>query len=306
MALNQTNKITWLIKTILDTGKITFEEINRKWMANEDMSGGKELLKRTFHKWKDAVLDTYGLVIENENKGEYRYYIMNADELDRNSISKWMLDTYSVANSLENCKRIKNRIILEEVPSGQEYLDFIILAMKENRMIHIVYFNYWREDERNYTIEPYFIKLFKQRWYVIGNLVKLNKVLVFSLDRIHDLRISKHLTFKYPTDFSPEEYFKNCYGVIADENIEIETVRIKVSEHQANYIRDLKLHDSQIEIEHNDEYSIFELQIRPTFDFQQEILSNGEDIEVLKPIWLRNEIANKVKNMLDKYNKILK
>ena len=77
---------------------------------------------------------------------------------------------------------------------------------------------------------------------------------------------------------------------------------LKVNSSQANYIRDLRLYESQVERERNDQYSIFELLVKPTFDFQQEILWNGEDIEVLEPMWLRNEIANKVNRMWNKYN----
>ena len=62
------------------------------------------------------------------------------------------------------------------------------------------------------------------------------------------------------------------------------------------------MHESQQESERTDIYSIFELQVLPTFDFQQELLWNGEDLEVLEPRWLRKEIAGKVKRMWNKYN----
>ena len=61
------------------------------------------------------------------------------------------------------------------------------------------------------------------------------------------------------------------------------------------------MHDSQQETENIDEYSIFELQVRPTFDFQQELLKNGDDIEVLEPSWLRKDIAGTIKRMWNKY-----
>jgi predicted DNA-binding transcriptional regulator YafY len=64
----------------------------------------------------------------------------------------------------------------------------------------------------------------------------------------------------------------------------------------------LKLHDTQEEIERNNDYSIFKYFIQPTFDFQQEILWNGEDMEVLEPLWLREEIAKTIKRMWNKYN----
>ena len=80
MALNQTNKLVWIVETIFKAGKITFEDLNRKWMNNDDLSGGEEMLKRTFHKWKWNIFDTFGLVIECEKTAPYRYYIENVDK----------------------------------------------------------------------------------------------------------------------------------------------------------------------------------------------------------------------------------
>ena len=106
-----------------------------------------------------------------------------------------------------------------------------------------------------------------------------------------------------PEDWSAEEFFRGCFGVIADNETNIENVKLKVSAAQANYIRSLKFHDSQEEIERNDEYSIFTYHLRPTYDFQQELLSHGEDMEVLEPQWLREEIADKVEIMSNKYKR---
>jgi predicted DNA-binding transcriptional regulator YafY len=86
-----------------------------------------------------------------------------------------------------------------------------------------------------------------------------------------------------------------------DNNLDKQTVKLKASAGQANYIRDLRLHESQKEVERNKEYSIFTYYLRPTFDFQQELLWNGEDIEVLEPAWLRKEMAEKIKKMWSKY-----
>lgn len=105
-----------------------------------------------------------------------------------------------------------------------------------------------------------------------------------------------------PEGWSAEEFFDGCFGIIADNNIPKEHVKLKVSAGQANYLRDLKLHESQEETECNEEYSIFTYYLRPTFDFQQELLWNGEDLEVLAPTWLRKELAEKIKRMYNKYN----
>ena len=78
-------------------------------------------------------------------------------------------------------------------------------------------------------------------------------------------------------------------------------MKLKVSAQQANYIRDLKLHDTQEEIERNSNYSIFTYCIRPEYDFQQELMRYGEDVEVLEPQWLREEMAGKIERMWGKY-----
>lgn len=106
-----------------------------------------------------------------------------------------------------------------------------------------------------------------------------------------------------PNDWSAEEYFEGCYGVIRDHDYDKELVKLKVTAGQANYIRGLRLHESQKEVERNDEYSIFTLFIRPAFDFIQELFWQGEDVEVLEPQWLREEIAGKINRMWNKYRK---
>ena len=302
MALNQTNKLVWIVNTIYKARKITFEELNRRWMDNVDLSGGEEMLKRTFHKWKWNIFDTFGLMIECEKTAPYRYYIENVDDMKSDGIENWLLSTYSVSNALIESKSIKDRIILEDVPSGREYLEPILESMKINRFIHITYYNYRRDDLREHYLMPLCIKLFRQRWYMVGRQWPSGNVTIYSLDRIRGFRLSSH-TFEYPKNFNPKEYFDGCFGIIAATDCDIQKVILKVNSGQANYLRDLPLHESQQETERTEEYSIFEYHLRPTFDFQQEILWNGEDVEVLEPLWLRNEIAGKIKRMWNKYNK---
>lgn len=299
MAQNQMNKLVWIVETIRNAGKITFDDLNDKWVANQSLSGGNDMLKRTFHKWIDSIYETFNLLIECE-KPSYRYYIDNAEDLKNGSVQSWLLSTYSISNSIAESKSIKDRILLEDVPSGREYLDSIIDAMKKNLCIHITYYNYWRDDTREHFLMPLCVKLFRQRWYIVGRGWPSGNTLLFSLDRIREFRLSSH-TFDYPDDFDAKSYFSGCFGIFVDENYKIEDVKLKVSAGQANYLRDLPMHESQEEIERNDEYSIFRLRVRPSYDFQQELCWNREELEVLEPVWLRNEIAGTIKRMIDKY-----
>ena len=300
MAKNLLNKYVWLVETIYKAKKITFEEINEKWLDNE-MSEDKPLPIRTFHKWKDAIEEMFGLIIENEKGGHYYYYIQNADDLkDESSLRSWLFRTLSVSNMMLDSVCIKDKILLEEVHDGREYLPVILESLKKNIVLEMTYQSYWRDEANTFEIEPYCLKAFKQRWYLVGRSPYYDKTMIYALDRVHQLELTES-SFDYPEDFKAEEYFDDCFGIIADQNYDVETVKLKVSAGQANYLRTLTLHQTQREIEQTDEYSIFTVKLRPTFDFRQEILSQGSDIEVLEPKWFRNEMAEITKHMWNKY-----
>ncbi len=301
MSKNQINKYVWLVKTLYRAKKITLKEINRKWTETE-LSEGEEIPRRTFHTWKNAVEEMFDLVILCDKSDGDRYYIENREVLEDDGLQRWLLNTMSVSNTLLDNKVLSDRILLENIPSGQGFLTTVMEAMKKNRLLGITYKGFWSESEHTFPVAPYCVKLFRQRWYMVGNSVYEDKIRIYSLDRVQEARLSEE-TFKYPKKFNPEHYFKGCFGIIRDEDCAIETVKIKVSTNQANYLRSLPLHTSQEEVERNDDYSVFTLQVRPNFDFQQELLWNGDALEVLEPLWLRKEMAAKIKQMGDNYKK---
>ena len=293
------NKYVWLVETIYRAKRISLKELNRRWLEN-DMSDGQEIPERTFHKWRIAVEELFGLTILNEGRGDYRYYIENADELSNGNLRSWLFNTLSVSTLLQANLGMKDRILLEEIPEGKEYLPVIIEAMKNNVQLIMTYQSYWRDEEHTFEVEPYCLKLFRQRWYLVARSAYYNKVLIFALDRVQQLQATE-VRFTYPKDFQPDEYFDGCFGIIAGDGTKVEIVRLKASAGQANYLRSLPLHHSQEETERNDAFSIFTLRIRPTFDFIQELLRQGEGVEVLSPVWLRNEVAGMVERMWSKY-----
>lgn len=297
------NKYVWVIETIYRRKKISFKNLNELWLRDIDMSRGVELSKRTFDHWKDAIWDMFGISIVNENRGEYRYYIENVEDISKNGLRSWLYNTFCVSNALANSQCIKDRILLEYVPSGQDYLKPIIEVMKENRVLRITYYFYNTGEEMTFEVSPYCVKLFRQRWYMIAKpSYDGEKLRIYSLDRIQELK-TMNATFSMPKDWTVEDYFKDCFGIFAGPDVKAERVVLKVNASQANYIRDLELHESQEEIEQNEEYSIFRYWLRPYYDFIQELLWNGADVEVLEPLWLRDEIESIVEQLYKKYKK---
>ena len=301
MSKNLINKYVWLVETIYNAKKITLKEINRKWTQTE-LSEGEEIPRRTFINWKNAVEDMFGLEIMCDKSDGDRYYIESREELEKGGFQRWLLNTMSVNNTLLENKSLSDRILLENIPSGQDFLATVLEAMKKSKLLETTYKGFWSEHEHTFPVAPYCVKLYRQRWYLVGNSVNEDIIRIYALDRVLEANLTDE-AFKYPKKFNPEIYFKDCFGIIHDEDCPLETVKLKVSYNQANYLRSLPMHPSQKELVHTGEYSIFSVDVRPTFDFQQELLWNGDALEVLEPLWLRKEMAGMVKRMWNNYSK---
>ena len=217
MAKNLLNKYVWLVETIHKAKKISFEDINRRWLDN-DMSEGKPLALRTFHKWRIAIEEMFGLIIENEQGGQYRYYIQNAEELKSGSLRSWLFNTLTVSNLMLDSVSIKDKVLFEEIPDGEEYLPVILEALKKNLVLEMTYQSFTRDEANTFEVEPYCLKAFKQRWYLVARSPYYDKVMIYALDRVNQLELTDK-GFKYPKDFIPENYFKQCFGIIVDKKI---------------------------------------------------------------------------------------
>lgn len=300
MAINQVRKYIWLLETLRKHSKLSFKELNELWL-NDEISEGVELSIRTFHKWRIAIEDLFAINIENEGQGEYRYYISNSYGIDNNPFYGWLIDTFSLGNLMMNSLSLRERILLEATPS-RNFLPMIISAMKESKTLRLRYKAFGKKTEKTILLEPFCIKQFKQRWYLLGRNVQVDRVLIYALDRVIEMEKEEHMKYTLPASFSAKDSFENAYGIIIGDNTPLETVTLKVSEWHAHYLRTLPLHHSQIEKETSEDYSIFEYSLCPTFDFQQELLAMGAFVEVLSPQWLRGSIESTIKTMYEKYN----
>lgn len=282
----------WLVDTIYRAGTITLSEINRKWLRCE-MSGGEKIPIRTFHHHRQAIERLFDINIMCNRKSGCVYYIEDTDELRREGIRKWLLGAFAVGVALKERHRMKDKILLEECPSGERYLLPVIEAIDGCMTLEITYQGHWQDRPCTFQIEPYCLKAFGRRWYVAARSPYYDKVLVYSLDRILELE-QTGIAFEYPLSFSPKAYFDGCFGVITDEEYSVEPIRVKVYGNQCKYFRSLPLHRSQKETATCDGYSIFDYKLRPTYDFCQAILSHGNFVEVLEPLWLREQIKEMI------------
>lgn len=249
----------------------------------------------------------FDINIECDRRAGYLYYIEHAEDMERGGVRTWLLNTFAVNHLIHESHHLKRRILFEEIPSGQRFLTQIIEAMRDSHTLEMSYQSFWNDAPHTFEVAPYCVKVFRQRWYVVACSTSDDRLRIYALDRIRELRTSEHL-FVLPKDFDPQAYFADSFGIAVDENYKPEQIQVRVSGIQRQYIRTLPLHASQQETEITDDSSIFEFYLRPTLDFQQELLKHAANtdsqIEVLQPQWLREEMKRIGLNLVEAHKTV--
>ena len=296
MARNMLSRYIWLIDTIRRYGTITREKLNELWMLSP-YSDGSPLPRRTFYNYRQAIEELFNINIEC-NTSTYEYSIDSGDDRHE-SMTDWLLNSAAMSNVLSSVSDVSDRIFLEEVPSARLYLSQVISALRENHPVRFTYRPYTRlNPTKDVIVEPYFLKIFKQRWYVTGRNVKDDKIKTYALDRMEDVKIEDD-TFVVDKSFDLESYVRDTFGIVFSQG-EPKEVVLRADTRQSKYLRALPLHHSQREVMH-DEYSLFYYKLRLTPDFVQELLSYGPNIQVVSPPELKAMVVTQLRDALAKY-----
>lgn len=293
MAKNYFRRYIWLIELINRKGYISFREISDAWSRSPLNETGAPLSKRTFFNHKDAIFDTFGIEILNDRS--LGFYIGHSD-VGNDETADWMLHTLCMNNLLQENSDMRDRILVDRVPSSEKFLTNVISAMRDSKTIMLYYQSFRHPEPHGFNVRPYCVKFFKQRWYMLGDSDL--GLRVYSLDRFVDME-ELDIRYELPKGFDAEGYFRNYFGIIVGE--EPVDVEIRVAADQVKYFRTLPLHKSQKEEPRKDGSSVFRYRIAPTFDFVQEILSHGPDVEVLSPLDLRESIKGDIARMASLY-----
>ncbi len=285
----------WLVNVLRQNGRMSLDELSNKWKSDK-VADGKPLSRTTFNRHRDAVLDMFGIIIDCDTSDGYKYYISNPEVLNDNSVERWMLSTLTVGDVLHDSLSVKDRIFLENVPAGDEFLNIIIKAIKTGRKLDMSYQKFGA-SAHSVVVAPYALKLFHRRWYLLAD--NGCNVATYSLDRMVSLSLTG-TAFSMPADFSPEVYFAEYFGVLTLD-LPLAHVVVRAYNRIPDYLRTLPLHQSQTELYSTDSYTDFAFNIRPTNDFLNSLLAFGDGVEVLEPVDFRTQIAGTIASMHGRY-----
>ena len=294
-------KYIWILNTLLKED-LSFKEIETRWKNSYLCEGGLSI--RTFHECREGIKEMFGVEIECDRK-KNEYYVKNPEVLNENRLAKWLLRKYSIPKDFATFNGMKDRVLLEEIPLGQTFLDNILDAMQRNVELQIDYQRYERGQEeehmQTFHFQPYALKVYNRRWYLLGYKKEKEDLRLISLDRIHDLKkTSTH--FELPSDFDARKYFADVVGVYKDKDKQAMNVKIRAYGVQAEYLRSTPLHKSQAEVRSkHGEFAEFTYRLCITPELISQLLAMGENVEVLEPKELKDEMKKRIINMFNFY-----
>jgi len=278
-----------LIINKLRKAPATFNEVSDYLSRESELQDYNfNVSKRTFQRDVADILSIYHIDIQFDfNRGVY--HIESDSQPD---INNRMLEAFDIFYVLNIADGLSQFIHLEKRrPQGTEHLYGLLHAIKNKVGIRFSYQKFWEEEVTQRTAEPYGLKEFKNRWYLLAKDIKDDHVKSFALDRLTNLEITRK-PFERSKTYSVEESYRYCFGIISPNDMLPEEVVLSFEPVQGKYIKSLPLHETQqVAIDNEDELQV-KLKICITHDFIMELLSFGANMKVLKPKTLTWAIKN--------------
>ena len=289
----------WLLNTLLDSDPLSFEEIALLWQ-DDPLSDG-ELPLRTFHEHRKGIKEMFGVEIECNKIDGFRYYVKNPEVLSQERLATWLLNAYNVPKGFATYNRMQDRVLLEEMSRGNIFVDSILDALQRNVVVIVDYQSYEGPHEI-YHVSPYALKAYNRQWYMLGFIEEKNAIRNIALNRILDFK-KTNKSFDRPKDFDARKYYANTIGIFVNDELNVETVKVRAFGVQMEYLRALPLHKSQEEVKTKyGEYADFQYRLCITPELVSTLLSMGEKVEVLEPPSLRQQIIDRINASMKRYS----
>ena len=270
------------------------EHVMRK-LENDDIDTAFEYAIRTFERDKKDIATLFGIDILYNRKD--KTYAIDEAEIEDQSVTR-MIDAFSIHHALQEGNKLSPSVFLEKRKSlGTENIYGIIHAIQNGYILQFTYQKHWEDYSTQRMVYPIAIKESQQRWYLVALDKKNDVVKTFGLDRISNLKVTD-TKFK-PFAYKVEKEFQHAFGV--ETYSPAEQVVLEFSKQQGNYIKTFPLHESQRIIEETEYSVVLEIFIHTTNDIKMELLKYGNDVKVLSPISLQNEIKNRISEMSNLY-----
>lgn len=254
-----------------------------------------KITQRTLQRVIQDIQEIFRIVIRSDREG---FYYIVTDDSEEDQLR--MMQTLQFVNYQKHIEGFEKYVSYDtQCMVGQQYIYDIKTAIKERTSIEIVYDKYALDKENEIrSIEPYGLKEYRGRWYLVGNDRAKNEIRTFGLDRIRQLQFSNS-RFTMPRNFSVKSHFQSAIGTYVLYDDVAELIEVSVSHRLAGYIRNMPIHSSQKIIKENMEGITIQFRAYVTVELVNELLIYSDDMVVHKPSRLKKRLVKRAQQILE-------
>lgn len=176
---------------------------------------------------------------------------------------------------------------------GLEHLNPLYDAIANRQTLRVNYLSFNARRPVPYTLFPYLLKEYRNRWFVFGSRAGDMKLFNLALDRIVDFCTCPDTPYMENPDFG-EDFFDDVVGVTKHSRLKKENVVLRAYASQANYILTKPIHSSQrlLSKDAADRSMTFGLTVVVNFELVSQLLGFGAGIKVLEPESLARQMRD--------------
>jgi predicted DNA-binding transcriptional regulator YafY len=127
---------------------------------------------------------------------------------------------------------------------GLEFLDAIYQAILKKKALTLTYQSFKAQEANTFTFHPYFLKEYRNRWFVLGTRKRSQPVQNLALDRILTVAESAE-AYEENTSLHLAEFYEHVVGVTVNSQELPEEVVLFVNRENAPYVLTKPIHHSQ-------------------------------------------------------------
>lgn len=287
-------------RTILND--ITEMECNRDWNINLLSLAQSRDGKRRFYRYADPNFSIWKLDLNEEQLLQLKSVLLMLRQF-KNFPQYEMVE--DIILQLEKKYKFSleqtDGIIAFEANDNMEavkYVGSLFSAIVNKQVLHITYQPFGK-PVHEYVIYPYYLKQYNRRWFLFAQMkdCQHSGISNFALDRIVHIEPAMGKYIESNIDFT--EYFDDMIGVTNSEE-SAEKIILEFMPHRFPYVISKPLHPSQ-KIINKDKCQIC-IEVKPTKELYQRLLSFGADVQVLSPESVRQQMQTEITKMIQIYS----
>lgn len=270
---------------------LSLEDINAEWKAyTRGEAGG--ISSKTWRRDKETINEIFDIFIDvrQPTKNRWVYFVLDRHDVEHNGLLSWTLSALRIIDLMAQAKALRMLILLNVFIVDTHIIETLLAAMIRRCKIVLTYKKH-DKPQQEYTLAPYCIKQYNDRLYLLARKPNAD-MHIFSLDpRVVSIKVSNE-PFVIPTDFDPQAYFADYFGVFVSSDYPPTPVVLRAYGPLRFYLNDAPIHSSQRSLPPSKHHQDFTLRLALTNDFIHYLLSRGSDLKVLAPQSLANHIRD--------------